>query len=184
MRFFDQAVHDLLNAGRFKKTWLLWVEARNGSVGICDEEAARVYNLGDGNRTYHGTSGTLKMPNFRFEIGLAARSETITVAAGVPAVEGLLRGGDVDFAPVSADVAIHDPDTGVLAGFIPIFRGFMQGDTWSRSFGANPTVSFNVISRLVLLDRTIDIRKTDEDQKKRSGDRFRQYGSIAKVDAE
>lgn len=184
MRFFPQSVQNLLNAGAFHKVGLLWIEARSGPVGLCSLEDEATYLVDGTLRTYAGSRGTLSFPSFQSEIGFSPRRRSVTVAAGIPTVEAIIRASDVNGVRCAVDYAIHDPETYLFAGLVPAFRGRITGDGWSRSRGDAPVASIDMISRLADLDVPFDARKTHEDQKRRGGDQFRRYGTEAGVEAE
>ena len=165
---------------------LVWVSARNRSTGAVETLGLwtgadhQAFTIGGEVRTYYGAGALLEIPDIEAGVGLEVRSYQVGLSAISPEVEMLLRGYDPRQAPVEMHRAEYDMNENLLAAPERIFKGWIDGTPIiTPATGGNSTAALTIVSNARMLTRFAGVTKSDEVQRKRSGDRFRRYGSIA-----
>lgn len=135
-------------------------------------------------RSFVGGATLLDVPPIIDAIGLEARSVTfsldhISSAAGSPM--DMVYGNNVRVARVELHRALFDPDTwNLVATPHLMFSGRVDGASVDdAAAGGEGGLSLDVVSSAIDLTRTNPAMESDEQQKLRSGDRFRRYGDTA-----
>lgn len=135
-------------------------------------------------RNYVGGGTLLVAPEIVDAIGLEARSVTfgfdhISAAAGGPM--DMVFGHNVRVARVEFHRGVFDPATwNLVAAPHLLFAGRVDGAAVDdAAAGGEGGLSIDAMSSAIDLTRTNPAMQSDEQQRRRSGDRFRRYGDTA-----
>ena len=166
---------------------LVWIQARNradntmSSMGLWTGWDNTTISLGGAAREFYGAGTLLEIPPLETAIGLDVRDFTISLSAISPEVEQLIRGYDVKFAPIEVYRAEYGSSENLLGAPERVFKGTVESaPIVTPSIDNTAQVSITAVSTARNLTRYINLTKSDQIQRLRSGDRFRRYGSIAK----
>ncbi len=187
MSFGSAGINHLNARGPVAPRWLLWIGAKNfgtltdASIGLWNGEDDLTFTIGGSPRVYNGALGKFEVEPLVYAKGTDIRSQRITLSANTPEVEDTVRGYVVKGAAVELHLALMDPLSGLLIDIDRKFKGFLNRAPISTpALGSGgSTVSLEIVSSMRLLTRTLAVKKTDQSQKLRSGDRFRRYGAVA-----
>lgn len=131
-------------------------------------------------RNFVGGGTLLEVPAFADAVGLEVRSYTIGLdhisdAAGSPM--DMVFGHNIRVARVEVHRGIFDPNTGnLVADPILIFFGRVDGAKLDdAAAGGEGGLSLEVVGSAVDLTKTNPAMESDEQQRLRSGDRFRRW---------
>jgi len=152
-----------------------WDDAETVAVNVLDEDGDVI------NHTFVGDGAVLGMDAIPMRIGLEVRTIEITMSALHPEVQALVRGDDARGAKVEIYRGLLDTSSHLLVANPRIrFLGRINETPISTAAaGGESTVTLRVVSHTRELTRTNPARKSDEQQKLRSGDRFRRYTGVA-----
>lgn len=173
--------------------WLLWVGAKNpgtltdASIGLWNGDDDLTFTIDGSPRVYNGALGRFDLEPVVYAKGTDIRTHRITLSVNTPEVEDTFRGYVVKGAAVELHLALMDPISGAFIDVDRMFKGFINRAPISTpALGSGGgTISVEMVSSMRLLTRTIAVKKTDQSQQLRSGDRFRRYGAVAaEVDVE
>lgn len=177
-------VRDLLTVqgktlGGSAVTFAYWTGEDNVAVNVVPAGAETPVS-----RNFVGGATLLDVPAVVDAIGLEARSislglDHISTAAGSPM--DMVYGNNVRVARVELHRALFDPSTWKLVSTPHlIFAGRVDGASVDdAAAGGEGGLSLEVISNAIDLTRTSPAMESDEQQRRRSGDRFRRYGDTA-----
>lgn len=188
MRDYGSATATYLQsrAGTIART-LIWVSARNRSTNLvetmglwtgADHES---FTIGGVSRLYYGAGNVTDLPQLTFQTGLAVRIHRLGLSPLTPEVMQLIRGYDVRFAPVEVHRALFATDTRllveephrVLSGFID------EVDLGTPAAGGTSSCVLGIATSARVLTQSLPLKKSDETQKLRSGDRFRRWTDVS-----
>jgi hypothetical protein len=131
--------------------------------------------------TFQGDGAILSCDPIPMRIGLEVRTIQMVMSPLHGAVKALLRTDDPRFGKVEIYRGYLDPLTMVLASEPRIrFLGRINGapiDT--PAAGGEARAVLKIVSHTRELTRTNPAKKSDEEQRKRDGDRFRRYTGVA-----
>lgn len=135
------------------------------------------------NRVYEGDGSLLDISPIVLTSDLTVQSVTISLSQIHASVQNMVRGYDIRSAPVEIHRILFDPQTNQpVASAISRFMGKVDkapiGTPTPGQEGSIPITCRSILSELT---RTNPAKKSDEHQKTRSGDRFRQYSGVADV---
>lgn len=132
-------------------------------------------------RTYHGTGTLISISPIPLISDLTVRTITITLSRISTQVQQAIRGYDPRFGHVEIHRALFDLATRELvAAPVPHFVGSINGAPMAVPRpGEEGSIALSVVSHSRELTRTNPLKRSDETQKRRSGDRFRQYSGVA-----
>ncbi|MBY6113290.1 hypothetical protein KUW09_04875 [Mameliella alba] len=165
---------------------LLWVEARNRSTG--DTEAMglwtgpddRNFDLGGDLRSYRGAGAVLEVPALVSQVGLAVQMQSAALAIVTEEVETLFRGYDARQAAVEVHLARFDVDSDALIGIDRVFSGWLdRAEILTGQRGGSASLSATLASSSRALTRRVAVKRSDEAQQKRSGDRFFRHADVS-----
>lgn len=194
MRSVDSATaaHLQARAGTIPRDFL-WIEGKNRETGAA--ESIGFWNDLD-TVTVTVISGETGLPAARDYVG----SGTLISADAIPLVSDLtirtirirlsqidegvaqaIRGYDPRLAHVEFHRGLFDPDTrNLVAPPLPHFLGRINAaPIQTPPAGSDGSITLSVVSHSRELTRTNAAKKSDETQKRRSGDRFRRYSDVA-----
>lgn len=132
-------------------------------------------------RSFAADNSLLDVGTIRLTTDLTVRPVTVRLNSLHPRVDLLLRSFDVRLAPIEIHRVPLDPDSQLLAG-VPACRFFGVVETMPRTVpaaGSEGNLTLNCISDTVQLTRANPIKRSDEAQKRRSGDRMLRYAALA-----
>lgn len=166
---------------------MLWTAARNRTTGAeegiglwegGDVEEIEVTDLFTGQadvRPFYNQA-VLSVGPARWEAGLNIRSIPLRISALSAAAINAFLLYEARGARVQAWRRSYDPETTLPVALEPWFRGYMNVATITRpAAGGEGAVDAEVVSSARLLTISSAARKSDEAQRGRGGDRFRQY---------
>lgn len=171
----------------------VWITAKDRNTGT--PESTGFWN-GDDTVTLDVISGLSGLPETRTYIGwgdlgkvdsiplvsdLTIRTINISVSHLSAAVQQMIRGYDVRLAPVEVHRGFFDLDTrNIIAAPRPRFLGYVNGaGIETPPVGGEGAARLAVVSHTRALTKTNSAKRSDETQKRRSGDRFRRYSDVA-----
>lgn len=97
--------------------------------------------------------------------------------------ETMVRGYDTTLAPIRLHAVMFDDTTGALLGSRRYWKGFI--DSLTITTAPQDSGSSEIVARCVSSARLGTLtragKKSDESQRRRSGDRFRRYGDLGTV---
>lgn len=187
---FDASSQIQLKArGDIVSRWLLWASVRNRTtnqrveVGLWTGDDDISIPVNGTNRTYQGLQAGLAIGDVVTSIGTMVRTQKVTLTGLTPEAVLLVRAHDARLAPVELHLAIFDPLTMGLIGIDQRFVGNIdKAPMPTPAMGeGGTTVSFEMVSKMRGLTRQLPLKKSNSTQSLRSGDEFRQYGTIAAV---
>ena len=160
-------------------TFAYWTGEDNVAVNVVPAGAETPVS-----RNFVGGATLLDVPQIVDAIGLEARGVTfgldhISTVAGSPM--DAVYGNNVRVARVELHRALFDPATWNLVSTPHIlFAGRVDGAAVDdAAAGGEGGLSLEAISSAIDLTRTNPAMESDEQQRRRSGDRFRRYGDTA-----
>lgn len=172
-------------AGTIART-LIWISARNRStnavetMGLWTGADHETITIGAASRLYYGAGNVVDLPQLTFQAGLAVRIHRLGLSPLSPEVMQLIRGYDVKSAPVEIHRALYSTDTRllieephrVLAGFID------EVDLGTPAAGGTSSCVLGIATSARVLTQDLPLKKSDETQRLRSGDRIRRWGDV------
>lgn len=172
-------------AGIIART-LIWVSARNRStnavetMGLWTGSDHETFTISAASRLYYGAGTVVDLPQLTFQSGLAVRMHRVGLSPLSPEVIQLIRGYDVKSAPVEIHRALYSTDTRllieephrVLTGFID------EVDLGTPAAGGTSSCILGIATSARVLTQDLALKKSDETQRLRSGDRIRRWGDV------
>lgn len=188
MRDYDLATSAYL-AGRvgIVSRVLLWVTARNRTTGAAETmglwtgEDHLDFTIDGQVRTYFGAGGLVDVPPLTFQSGLLVRRHRVTIGILTPEAQQLLRGYDARLGLVEIHRALFSTETRQLvADPHKVFTGWIDELTIKTpAAGGRAVAEVALVSAARGLTVALPLKKSDEVQKLRAGDRFRKYQAIS-----
>lgn len=167
---------------------LVWVEAMNRATGVTEAMGLwtgadhQTFTINTVARPYYGAGAVLDVPDIEATVGLEVRTYDVALSPISPEVEQLLRGYDPRQRRCEIHRAEFDRSGNLLAEPERIFKGTVDGTPIiTAKIGGPTTATLRVMSNAHMLTRYPGVTKSDAVQRRRSGDRFRIYGSLANV---
>ncbi|TPM92733.1 hypothetical protein [Mesorhizobium sp. B2-1-3A] len=135
------------------------------------------------NRDFVGDGSLFAVDRVPLVSDLTIQTVKVTLSQLHATVQDMVRGNDIRGARVEIHRGLFDPATHALAGSIYChFVGKVNKAPISTpKAGDEGSVTIDVVSIVRELTRTNPAKKSDETQKRRSGDRFRKYSGVANV---
>ena len=176
----------LLSSGTFASRWLMWVEARNRSsgaveaLGLWTGDDNRLLRIGGQNRLHYGAGGMIALEDPVQQAGSDVRMHKVALGPLTPQVEQLLRGYEPRLAPAELHLAIFHPDTMALVDADRKIKGWIDSVTITApELGGEAACEVVIASSARAGTQTLPLKKSDQSQRRRGGDRFRRYGDIS-----
>ncbi|NOX39756.1 MAG: hypothetical protein GXP05_04380 [Alphaproteobacteria bacterium] len=187
MRTFDiptQAIHS--RSGVIARQ-MIWITAKNRTtgapetIGFWNGADHEVVTIGGVARTYYGAGTMLNVPRIITEIGVKVRTHRITFSSIAPEVQIALRQYDARFAPIEVHRVLLDLDTRALVSEPHrVLKGQINKHPIpTKKPGDSATLTLEIVTSARALTRTLALKKSDESQQLRGGDRFRKHADIA-----
>ena len=176
----------LAERGAVVSRWLLWVEARNRVTGLTETmglwtgEDEQTFSIGGDDRLYHGAGGLISISDLVYEAGTNVRMQSLSLGPLTQEVELLIRGYDTRLAPAEIHVAVFDPDTMALVDTDRRFKGWIdKAQINTPKLGGPAVCEVTCASNARAGTQTLALKKSDQSQQRRGGDRFRRYADIS-----
>ena len=167
--------------------WFLWASVRDRAtglrvdVGLWNGDDDITIPINGVNRLYQGLQGGMIVHDVVSSIGTVVRTQKITLSGLTAEAINLVRAHDARLAPVELHLGLFEPTTMTLIDIDQRFVGIINKapiPTPAKD-DCGTTISFEMVSKMRGLTRRLPLKKSDSAQRSRSGDKFRQYGSIA-----
>lgn len=187
MPFKAATITRLETAEGYEIDWLLWVTARNKAtdatetLGLWSGEDTEVITIDGQARTYVGALGLFTVNDLSFGSGTYIRNQSVQIGPLTDEVKAALALYDLRLAPAEIHCRVRFPD-GIGDDIDRRFKGYIEkAPQPNPGFGTEPSANLELVSTARRGTRSPHVKKSDASQKVRSGDKFRQYGSIAGV---
>lgn len=166
---------------------LLWIVAKNRSTGLDEQfglwngEDNEIITIGGQARTYYGAGSSLVIPSILTEIGIQVRTLRVKLSPISPEVGTVLRTYDPRFAPVQVHRALYDLNTrNIVSEPKRVFKGFINKvDLPTPAVDGEAECTLSLVSTARVLTNKLALKKSDESQKLRAGDRIRRYADVS-----
>lgn len=166
---------------------LIWISAKNRSTGATENigfwtgDDHQSFTIDGGARLYYGAGDVLDVPPLTYEAGLSVRMHTFGLASLSPEVATALRGYEPRLAPVQVHRALFDAATGALvAAPHRVLLGWVdEASIPTPEVGGMGGATITVASSARGLTKTLPAFKSDNQQRRRSDDRFRRYVDVS-----
>lgn len=194
MKAYDQATLTALqNREAIAPFNLLWIEAKNRDNGgleaigfwngldVADVTVINPETNLPTVRTYYGAGSLLDIPAIPQESDLTIRSIRILLSQVDAATQLAVRGYDVRLAPIQVHRGYFDVDTmQPVAPARARFIGWVNNMKINTpAVGGSGNIELTCVSHTRQLTKTNPLRRSDEQQKRRQGDRFRRHTDVA-----
>lgn len=132
-------------------------------------------------RPFQADNALLSVGKLRLTSDLTIRPASFRLNPAHPAVKSMMSAFTVRLAPVEIHRGLLDVDTRLLVAPPRCrFLGFVETVQRPRSAaGQETSFTFNCTSETVQLTRTNPAKRSDESQRRRSGDRMMKYAEVA-----
>ncbi len=166
---------------------LLWIAARNRVSGAAEPfglwtgDQDQTFVIEGVTRTYAGGGGLISVAEIVHSAGLSVRMQRATLSPLHPAVAQGFFTHDARFAAVELHLALFEPGSAVLIDNPRrAFRGTIDAaPVTTPEVGGEASFEVAMASGSRDLTRSLAIKKSDESQRLRGGDRFRQYADVS-----
>jgi hypothetical protein len=188
MRSFDTPTQNAFqNRTDIVARILIWVQARNRTTGLPEflglwtGSDDRSFTIGGSPRTYVGAGGLMGVPPLVSQAGINVRMQRLTLSPLNDTVATLIRTFDSRFAPIEIHRALFDPVTSQLISEPHrVFKGLIDEVELTIEADSGATrCEVTVASSARYLTRTLTLKRSDESQKRRLGDRFMRYADVS-----
>ena len=188
MRDYGSATLTNLQArGGIVSRVLIWFSARNRStnavetMGLWTGADHETFTINAVSRLYYGAGNVVELPQLTFQAGLAVRIHRLGLSPLTPEVMQLIRGYDVRFAPVEIHRALYSTDTRLLIEEPHrLLTGFIdEVDLGTPAVGGTSSCVLGIATSARVLTQNLALKKSDETQRLRSGDRIRRWGDVS-----
>lgn len=188
MRTYDSATAThLASATGIMARLLIWIRAKDrgtgaeATLGLWNGDDHQDFTIGGVTRTYFGAGGLLGIEPIVYSTGVQVRMHRVSLSPLAPEVAQVIRGYEPRLAPVEIHRALFDPATlALVAEPHRVFKGWIDDVTITTpQLGGEASCDVTLASAARALTRTLPLKKSDESQKRRSGDRFRRYADIS-----
>lgn len=188
MRIYSAATNDYLNGQTdLVAHGLLWVSARNRTtgatetIGLWTGDDHQDFVIGGQTRTYFAAGNVLDLGEITSQAGLEVRMQRFQLNALTDEVAQLLRGYEPRLAPIEVHRALFWPDTLELVDAPHrLFTGYVD-EAPIKTGAKGSASSAELVAGSSARDLTIPLalKKSDQTQRQRGGDRFRRYIDVS-----
>ncbi len=166
---------------------LIWVKARNRitnaveELGLWDGPGDRVFTLDGVPRTYYRAGSVIDMPPILYQTGLDPRIQRMSLSPLSPVIAQLLRGYDTRGRPVEIRRAMYSTDTNeLIAEPRVVWKGTIdQAPITTPEVGGTGSADVSMKGSAQDLTKVGYAKKSDANQRLRSGDRFFRYAAVS-----
>jgi hypothetical protein len=167
---------------------LVWIEGRDRDtgavqpIGVWTGAGDLEVTVSGAQRTYRGGGAVIEIAPIQSLSDLSVQMQRVVLSALAPAVELAIRGTDPRLVPIEIHALHRDPvDRGFL-GLDRLFRGRID-KTVIEFAGENEeaTVTITAASHARRLTRGLSLKRSDESQRLRQGDRWARYAAVGLV---
>lgn len=171
----------------------VWIIAKNRDTGApeaigfwngLDAVTESVINPDTGlsvSRTYYAAGALLDIPSIPLTSDITVRQIRLKLSQINEAVQLAVRGYDIRHARVQIHRGFLSPDTmQPVAAARVLFDGWVNGaPITTPAVNGDGSIELICVSHSRLLTKTNPLRRSDEQQQRRSGDRFRRHTDVA-----
>jgi len=188
MRLYDSATTSYLSTQiDIVAHGLLWVKARNRDtdetedLGLWSGDDHQEFVIGGETRLYYGAGNLLNLDEITSQVGLTVRMQRFSLNALTPEVQQLLRGYDPRLAPIELHRALYWPETmNLVAEPHRLFKGYVdEAPISTPPKGGQAKAELVSGSSARSLTIPLALKKSDQTQRLRGGDRFRRYIDVS-----
>lgn len=187
MRSFDApTLAALQNRTERMMRILVWITARNRSTGLPEQLGLwnggydRSFTINSVARTYIGAGALMQVPPLVYQVGLNVRMQRLSLSPIDATVGAMIRTYDSRLAPIEIHRAVFDPTTHALISEPHrLFKGIVDELEVTTDPKGETRCEVSVASSARYLTRTLTLKRSDESQKLRSGDRFLRYADVS-----
>ena len=187
MRNYGPATLTALQARDVVSRALIWISARNRStnavetMGLWTGSDHETFDFGGEPRLYYGAGNVVDLPQITMQAGLAVRMHRLGLTSLTPEAMQLIRGYDVRFAPVEVHRALFTTNTRLLASTPHlVLKGFVdEVNLGTPAAGGAASCVLGIVTQARVLTQALSLKKSDETQRLRSGDRFRRWTDVS-----
>ena len=166
---------------------LIWVSARNRTtnavetMGLWTGVDHETISIGGVPRLYYGAGNVIDIPEITMEAGLSVRMHRIGLSPLSPEIMQLVRSYDVRGVAVEVHRALYATDTrSLIEEPHQVLKGFVdEVEIGTPEAGGSSSCVLNVATSARLLTQSLPLKKSDETQRLRSGDRIRRYTDLS-----
>jgi hypothetical protein len=164
--------------GESSQTFCFWNDLDTVTIPVIDGATGATVS-----RDFVGDGSILSMDKIPLTSDLTVRTVRVTLSQIHATVQDMARGWDIRGARVEIHRSLFNPQTGAVIGAAAChFVGKVNKAPISTpSVGQEGGITIDVVSQTRDLTRTNPAKKSDETQKRRSGDRGRRYIGTANV---
>ncbi len=184
MRVLDPAVQAALEAGALQMRDFVWVTARDrdtsapvtwgawSDLGTVDADVIDPATGGTVTRTFQGGGNLVEVSAVPLVTGLTVEVVTLRISQIEAGAEQLVRGYDVQRAPIELFRGLFDPGTyQLVAPAVPRFVGFVdEVQIETPAEGGEGAIVLTCASHTQELTRTSSAKRSDSDQRRRNAD--------------
>ncbi len=165
----DRTTGDIVPGGFWNGPYTVNVDVISGQTGVAET------------RTYYGSGSLIDVDDINLVSDLTIQTLRIMLTQSNADVNNIMRGYDVRNAPIEVHYGLFDLSTRLLVNKPwPHFVGQINKSPLKRGKASGSGgATVEAVSRSRELTVTNPAKKSDETQKLRSGDRFRQYSNVA-----
>lgn len=134
-------------------------------------------------RNYVGDGSLLKVGEIKLSSDLTIQTVTVTLSQVHTTVQNMIRGYDCHQAQVEIHRVLFNPQTNAVVGAaVCHFVGKVnKAPIATPRSGEEGGIDVDCVTHIREMTRTNPAKKSDESQKRRSGDRFRRHIGVANV---
>lgn len=134
-------------------------------------------------RDYVGDGSLLKVGEIKLSSDLTIQTVTVTLSQVHTTVQNMIRGYDCHQAKVEIHRVLFNPQTNAVVGAaVCHFVGKVnKAPLATPRSGEEGGIDVDCVTHIREMTRTNPAKKSDESQKRRSGDRFRRHIGVANV---
>lgn len=164
--------------GASSKTFCFWNDLDTVTIAVVDGTTGATVS-----RDFVGDGSILSIDRIPLTSDLTVRTVKVTLSPIHETVEDMARGYDIRGARVELHRCLFNPQTGAVIGTaLCHFVGKINKAPFSTAAtGEESSLPIDVVSHTRKLTRTNPAKKSDETQRRRSGDRLRRYTGTANV---
>jgi hypothetical protein len=164
--------------GLTTQTFVFWNELDPATVTVIDGATGATVD-----RACVGDGALLKIDDIPLTSDLTVQTIKISLSQIHETVQSMVREYDVRIAKVQVHRALFDPQTNELVSHpLPHFVGTVnKAPIGTPAAGQEGSIDLDVVAHIREMTRTNAAKKSDETQKRRSGDRGRKYNGTTNV---
>lgn len=164
--------------------WLLYIYAletdrTDAPIGIWSGEYDATFTIDGTSRVYAAGSDGMKPDAIAYEAGTVVKTQNIELGGVNAQALEIVMGRIIRGRKAELHLMFMDPQSGTIIGYNRMFKGFVnRASTNTGQFGRQSSIRIELASSFRALTRTLGLKKSDQSQKARNGDRARRYSAV------